>query len=159
MSHKSVRTFIENTAKSLRDDVQYTYAMTEDFDVLRDKKYPFITLDMLPSTPQYTVNGTHNYMKAWACSMAFYQLDRKGSSPEVYAAILDEMDELLDQFLNKLNTYSYDSDKILIQNISQTPFKQATADILTGYLLSFTLLVQDTFDYCDVDCEVTNDEC
>ena len=158
MSHRSVRMFIEDTAKSLRDDVQFTYARTSDFNVMRDKKYPFISLDPLSSIPQYTDNGVNNYMKAWNCSMAFYELDKEGSTQDEYALILDEIDGLVDDFINKLNTYSYDSDKVLIQNINQTPFVKATADILTGYLLTFVLLAQDDFDYCSVDCLVT-DEC
>lgn len=160
MSHRSVRLFIENTAKSLRDDVKYEYGRTSDFNVMRDKQYPFITLDPLNSTPQFATDSTWNFMKSWTCQMAFYQLDKKASIPEEYSIILDEMDELVDKFLNKLNTYSYDSDKILIQNISQQPFIKATADVLTGYILTFTILAQDDFDYCadDLDCAV-NDEC
>ena len=159
MSHKSVRTFIEDTAKSLRDDVQYTYARTSDFNVMRDKKYPFITLDPLSASPQFATDGTFNFMKGWNCSMAFYEMDKEGSDQDQYALILDETSELVDKFLNKLNTYSYESDTILIQSIVQTPFVKATADILTGYLLSFVILAQDDFDYCAVDCQVTSNEC
>ena len=159
MSHRSIRLFIEDTAKSLRTDVQFTYGRTSDFDVMRDKKYPFITLDPLTSTPQYAIDGVYNYMKSWSCEMAFYQLDKAGSDQKEYSLILDELDLVVDNFLNKLNKYSYDSDTITIQGISQRPFIKATADILTGYLLTFTIQAQDDFDYCAIDCEVTDDGC
>ncbi len=158
MSHKSIRLLIEDTAKSLADNIQFIYAKPPDFNVLRDKKYPFINLDTLSATPQYTVNGTTNYMKAWICEMSFYQLDNAASTPEEYALILDEMDTYVDQFVNKLNTYSYDSDKILVQSITQRAFVKVMADFLTGHLLSFTILAHDNFNYCSVACELT-DEC
>lgn len=160
MSHKSVRLLIESTAKSLADDIQFTYARTSDFNVIRDKKYPFITLDPLNATPQFTDTGV-TYIKAWTCNMAFYQLDKEGSSQDEYALILDEMSLYVDKFINKLNLYSTQSDTIVISSVSQTAFIKATADILTGYLLTFTLLAQDDFDFCadDLDCVVTTNEC
>lgn len=158
MSHKSIRLLIQDTAKSLADNIQFNYARTSDFNVIRDKKYPFINCDPISAVPQFATDGVLNYMKAWSVSMAFYQLDKEGSTGDEYALILDEMDLYVDQFINKLNRFSYDSDKILIQSVNQQPFIKATADILTGYLLTFTIFAQDDFEYCEIDCEIT-DEC
>lgn len=161
MSHKSIRLLIEDASKSLADDIQFTYARTSDFNLMRDKKYPFITLDPLQSSPQYaTDNNTHNYMKSWACTMAFYQLDKEGSDQDEYALILDQMDSYVDKFMNKLNFFTHKSDHLLLQGISQQPFVKATADVLTGYIVTFTLIAEDDFDYCedDLDC-VIEDEC
>jgi hypothetical protein len=91
--------------------------------------------------------------------MAFYQLDTSGSTGEQYAKILDDMDLLVDRFINKLNTYSTLSDSVLIESISQQPFIKATADILTGYFLTFTLVVADDFEYCDIDCRIESNDC
>jgi hypothetical protein len=159
MSHRSVRLFIENTAKSLADNINFTYARTSDFNVIRDKKFPYIVLDPLTATPAYSVDGVSNYSKAWTCNMAFYQLDTSGSTGEQYAKILDDMDLLVDRFINKLNTYSTLSDSVLIESISQQPFIKATADILTGYFLTFTLVVADDFEYCDIDCRIESNDC
>lgn len=150
MSHKCIRILIEDTAKSLADNIKFTYARTSDFNMIRDKKYPFITLDSLRAIPQYGTDGTLNYMKAWSCNMAFYEPDDAGSTGEDYALILDRTDIYVDQFINKLNFYMSKSDEILIQGVNQEAFVKATADILTGHLLSFTILAQDSFDYCSV---------
>jgi len=155
MSHKGVRLLIEDVAKSLADDMQFTYARTSDFNVLRDKRYPFIALDPLTSVPTYAVNNSSNYVKRWSAQMAFYQLDHESSDQTQYAKILDEMDGYVDQFLNKLNLYAFNREgasEILITSISQTPFIKATADILTGYLLTFTIETPDDFNYCGLDC-------
>lgn len=95
-------------------------------------------------------------MKTWQVEMAFYQLDNLASIQEEYALILDEMDGYVDNFINKLNFYSESqqitSNEIVITNIVQTPFIKATADILTGYLLSFRVQVNDQFNYCGLGC-------
>lgn len=155
MSHKGVRLLIEDVAKSLADDMQFTYARTSDFNVLRDKRYPFIALDPLTAVPTYSVNNSSNYVKRWSAQMAFYQLDTESSDQTQYAKILDEMDFYVDQFINKLNLYAFnreEASEILITSISQTPFIKATADILTGYLLTFTIETPDDFNYCGLDC-------
>lgn len=156
MSHKGIRLLIEDTAKSLGDDIQFTYARTSDFNVMYDKRYPFITLDPLTSVPVYADNNVSNFMKTWIASMAFYQLDQEGSTQQDYAKILDEMDSYVDNFLNKLNFYSESqqitSDAIIITNMGQTPFIKATADILTGYILTLQLQVNDQFNYCGLGC-------
>lgn len=153
MSHKCIRMLIEDTAKSLADDIKFTYARGSDFNLVRDKKYPFIVLDPLSATPQYTVEGVTNYMKAWSVNMAFYQLDSASSTGDDYKLILDFTDDLVDKFVNKLNFYSEKADTILIQNVNQTPFIKVMADQLTGHILTLTILAQDDFDYCSVSNE------
>lgn len=156
MSHKGIRSLIEDVSKSLGNDIQFTYARTSDFNLIRDKRYPFISLDPITAAASYTVNNVSNYMKTWTCSMAFYQIDKEASDQDEYKLILDFTDDLVDRFINKLNSYAFgsciNSDDIIITGISQTPFVKATADILTGHLLTFQVQVTDQFNYCGLDC-------
>lgn len=152
MSHKSIRKLFEDTAKSLGDDIQFTYARPSDFNLLRDKRYPFISLDPLRSTSIFATNNTYNYTKTWFALMAFYELDNADSVQEDYSILLDSADILVDRFLGKLNFYSEQSDSIIIQNISQDPFIKATADYLTGYSLSLQIIVPNDWDYCKDGC-------
>lgn len=152
MSHKSVRLLIEDTAKSLGDDIQFTYARTSDFNLLRDKRYPFISLDPLRATPSFATNNTYNYTKTWSALMAFYELDTFDSTQEDYALLLDRADILVDRYMAKLNFYSEQSDSIIIQVVSQDPFIKATADYLTGYSLSLQIVVPNNWDYCRDGC-------
>jgi hypothetical protein len=151
VSHKGIRLLIEDTSKSLGDDIQFTYARTSDFNILSDKRYPFISLDLLNAAASFTVNNVSNYSKIWSAQMAFYQLDKEDSTQEDYAKILDFTDHLVDSFVTKLNFFS-NNDEIIIQGIGQTPFIKATADILTGHLLSFQIIVPDNWDYCANGC-------
>lgn len=154
MSHKGIRLLIEKTAKSLGDDIQFTYARPSDFNVLRDKRYPFIACDPITAAVEFADNNVLNYSKSWTVNMAFYMLDKEGSDQCEYSEILDSTDVLVDKFINKLNTYAYEtcvnSDDIIISGISQSPFIKATADVLTGHTLTLTIQVTDNFNYCDV---------
>lgn len=156
MSHKGIRLLIEDVSKSLGNDIQFTYARTSDFNQTPKQRYPFIVLDLITATPRYADNNVSNYMKQWNCSMAFYLMDDADSTQEQYTPLLDETDDLVDKFINKLNFYAFgsetNSDSLVIQNMSQTPFVKMTAQILTGHLLTFQLLVNDQFNYCGLDC-------
>ncbi len=159
MSHKSVRLLIRDTVKSIRTDVNYTYARPSDFNIVAQfDGQPFVTLDAMTASPSYATDGVYNYVKSWNCAMAFYEFDKADQDIDHTAKVLDRMDDFVDKFLNKLNTYMTDSDSILISGITQTPAIKVTANIISGYTLSFSLQVQDDFDYCSVDC-VDGDDC
>lgn len=156
MSHKGIRLLIQDVAQSLGDDIQFTYARTSDFSLLPDKRYPFISLDLLASVPEYTIEGTYNYQKRWLCNMAFYAIDKADSKQEEYQIIFDDMDVLIDQFINKLNFYvngkSINSEDIILSSLNQQPFIKSTSDILTGFILTFQMQVTDKFNYCGLGC-------
>lgn len=148
MSHKGIRLLIEDTARSLGDDIQFTYGRDSDFNLLRDKRYPFIQLDLLNSAASFSVNNVSNYSKGWNVFLLFHQVDNEASDQDDYKIILDEMDHYLDKFVQQLNKH----DDIIIQGINQQPFIKATSDILTGWTLSFQLIINDNWDYCANDC-------
>lgn len=156
MSHKGIRLLLENTAKSLGDDIQFDYGRTSDFNMLRDKRYPFISVTPISASANYSVNNVSNYSKTYQVQIAFYQLDQEGSTQDEYSLILDEMNTLADQFINKLNFYidnhTLDSDMITLTGMNQQPFIKATADILTGYIMTFSIVAPDTFNYCEIGC-------
>lgn len=153
MSHKGIRLLIQDTAQSLGDDIQFDYGRLSDFNTgASDQRFPFILLNPLSSIPAYTVNGVSNYMKTWICSIDFFGIDHTGSISAEYAKILDDADDLIDKFLNKLNFYSLKSDTITMSNMNQLPFIKTTSAILTGYTLSFQLQQADDFNYCGLGC-------
>src|SRR5689334_12157299 len=122
MSHKGIRTLIERTARSLGDDIQFGYGRESDFNMLRDKRYPFINVAPLTATASYTVDNVSNYMKVWTVAMAFYELDTEGSTADQYAKILDDTDLLADTFIQKLNGKIDLQGDIIISNVRVEAF-------------------------------------
>jgi len=150
MSHKSIRKLIEDAATGLQDDIDYTYGKTTDFNQEEKKSFTYINTSPLNSIPGFRTDGT-NYMKQWNVQMAFLKIDKEDSDQEDYSQILDEMDKLVDRFIVNLNFFQAKSDSFVLTVTSQDPAIKVMADIVTGWILSFNILVNDDFEYCE-DC-------
>lgn len=149
MSHKSIRLLIENTVSKLSDDIQYSYATETDFNQSKKKGSVLVNTAPMVAIPSYTVNGVQNFYQQWNVSMVFYKTDKSGEVD--YVKLLDELDEYVDRFINDLNFFQEKSIYITLGSFNKTPFVKATADVLTGWLLTFQLNAMDDFSYCR-DC-------
>lgn len=153
MSHKGIVSLFEDVSKKLGDDIEFLYGRTSDFNQLRINNQTAINVSPLRASPAYTDNDTQNYSKTWFVAMGFYQTDKIESKPSEYQKILDDVDSMVDIYINTLNFYSIKSDSIVIRNMRQDPFIKALADVLTGWVLTFDLQVNDDFNYCGLnDC-------
>lgn len=84
--------------------------------------------------------------------MAFYSQDKIQSDGDEYKLILDDVDSIVDKFINKLNFYSETADDIRLQSIRQEPFIKVMADVLTGWFLDMEILANNDFNYCEIEC-------
>ncbi len=145
MSHKSLRALIESTVNNVYDAAQYSYGPITDFNQARKKNFLMVNLSPLQASISYAVDNVTNYSKSWNVEMVFYKFDKESSIDS--GPILDETDEIVDKFINRLNQVEGPT----ITAMSQTPFIKVLADILTGHLLTLTITLPDDFDYCQ-DC-------
>lgn len=153
MSHKSVVALIQDTVSKLGDGIEFGDGRTSDFNIQGHQAKNIIWLDPLNAQPAYTVNGVSNYQKLWNVNLIFYQKDRVDSSPKEYNNILSSTDVILDKFVNTLNFFIDGSDDLVISGFNQQNFIKVTAHVLTGWTLTFNLLVPDSFEYCiEHDC-------
>lgn len=153
VSHKGIVSLFEDVSKKLGDDIKFVYGRESDFNQLRINNQTAINLSPLRARPSYTDNDTQNYAKVWFVAIGFYKVDKIASTPVEYQKILDDLDEMVDKFVNTLNFYMLKSDSIVIRNMDQAPFIKALSDQLTGYILTFDLQINDDFNYCGLnDC-------
>lgn len=157
MSHKAVRQLIRDTAKSLGDSIQFVYARATDFNAIRDKKYPFIQLELLNANASFNEsNVTLN--SSYPVAMTFYQLDSLTGAEDQTTNILDQTDDLAQAFMRKMNLYSFSEDdtvaiatkNIVLTNFKMQSFVKMTTDCLTGWIVRFDMEVPDDFDYCSL---------
>ena len=146
MSHKCLRLLVEHTVKSLTDTVQYSYGEESDFDQSKKHQFLMVNTQLMPATAVFAVDGVFNYSKTWVIRTAFYKYDRQDSID--YFEIHDELDPLVDQYVNKFNQ----RDDLVIISVSEEPFVKALTAILTGYLVTLTVRLNDDFNYC-WECE------
>jgi hypothetical protein len=151
--HESVRLFLRDIVKSLRDDIQFSYSRQSDFNSSKDKNNVCVHLDPLSGTPQVVDTSIHT---SYSVAMLFYKQGLKDDTEEQFVPMLDDTADVLEKFLRKLNRYGEDedgeinTDVIQIQSIRQEPAIKVLSDVFTGWILTFNLIVPDTFDYCTI---------
>lgn len=152
MSHRSVVSLIEDVSKSLSDAIQFGYGRRSDFNQIPDKRNDIIWLLPLTASPSYTNNEAENYQKTWNVIIVFLSLDPTDSTHTEYKQVLDNTDDLVDRFINRLNDWSMkatdDVGAVTLRNFQQINQIKTDADVFTGWFLSFQMVVSDDFEYC-----------
>lgn len=153
MSHSAVRAFIEAKATGLSTSVQFGYGRASDFNQIKGKQYPYVWCDPLTST----INITDGLVvtETYRVNMVFYKYDAADSTEAAYKLILDQTDDLVQEFIRDINedltlgsVATLTTGNTEIANISKQPVIKVMADVLTGWIVTFDLTVPDKFDYC-----------
>jgi hypothetical protein len=148
MSHRSVRLLIEAAAKSLSDNIQFGYGRRSDFNQSGDKYYPYVWL--LPLTATTVIGETRT--KTWSIVLVVINMDKSDSESKEFDCILDEMDDIVDKIVIRIDDWYRTTDDIVgsltITNVNQVSIIKEDADIHTGWLCTFQMTVSDDFDYC-----------
>lgn len=152
--HEQLVSLIEQIVRTLADNIAFGYARESDFNVQNDVSLPYILLDPPTATSAFSVNNVYSLSTVWSVSMAFYQKDREDSTGDEYKKILDQMDVYVKRFILALNeqyitlaeTGELNTGNIIIQGIGQNPFIKTTSQILTGWLVTFQVVVPDIYE-------------
>lgn len=151
MSHQSVRLLLEDVAKSLSDKVQFGYGRRSEFNMIENKRYPYIWLLPLSASRRF-INDDGTRTKTWNVAIVFLDADRADANAKETERIHDEQDLVVDKYLQALDDWferSYDTiGPVTLRNDNQQPFYKDDAGIHSGWLLTFQLTVSDDFNYC-----------
>lgn len=82
-------------------------------------------------------------------------MDKPGDKHKDINVILDEMDDLGDKIIQRIDDW-YQSEQdivgtLTLQNINQTTIIKEDADIDSGWLFTFQMVTSDSFEYCVED--------
>lgn len=163
MSHKAVRTLISDVLKSIDDSIFFHYGRQSDFNSKEKREAKRVNLDLIEATQEYT-GGQYNLTTKYKIGLVFYKLQDPKTGSDVSADILDEMDDLVDRFVQKLNVFSftesvtvdgvepedYATQSIELTGIQRSPAVKVLADCCTGWVLEFEIIAPDKFDYCTI---------
>lgn len=158
MSHQSVRILIRDVALTIADNINFVYARLTDFNQIRNKQYPFFQLEPLKSQANFNASNV-TLTRTYPIVVNIYKLDAMDGTEDETTQILDETDVLCDQFIRLMNkismnedtTIKVSTDTIVLSGIRFDPFiKTFTADVTSGFKVSFNMEVPDDFDYCSI---------
>ena len=157
-SHESLVLFIKDVARSLADNVRFGYGSLDEFETLRNKRYPYIWLDPLEGGfPEGESKISSNI--SWKVSIKFLKLDDKSGNESETATIWDETFELMEQFIHKLdekilgdedNIDDIQSNNIEISNTSFKTHRKVSSDLVSGWTVTFELITNTEFSYCSL---------
>ena len=158
MTHSSVVTLLEDTAKSLGDNVRFGYGALDDFNSISNKVFPFIWLNPLKGEFMTNDSGPNSTVD-FECELFFMDADNPKGAERDTADTWDKSHDLMSQFVFKLNRFIMDdseytddisSNLVLLENVRFESGRKATGDALSGWTLKFNLLVPVEFDYCSI---------
>lgn len=156
-AHSSVINLLEDVAADLADNIQFGYGARDDFNTLRDKSYPFVWVDPITGTFPNQDQIVSDLI-TWNISINFLQKDDRGGNEKETARVWDNMFDLMEKYIHKLDRQFLNdetdsriqSGSLTISNIQYESRRKGTADIVSGWTLTFTLQTQSTFDYCTI---------
>lgn len=144
MSHHSVKTLLENVAKSLSDKVQFGYGRRSEFNMIADKRYPYIWALPLTASGRFRDNIS-TQTKTWNVALVFLDQDKADANEKESEDILDEQDETVNAYMQRLDEMYLTNELLEIRNDNYQPFYKDDSDIHTGWLVTFQLIVPHTF--------------
>lgn len=153
MSYQSVRLLIEDVAKSLADNIQFSSGRHSEFNLKQNVTYPWIWLLPITANPRFAVNDVEHYEKTWNLAILFFDKDAFDATEGPSNDILDAQDHTVDRFIHRLNEWSRVASQdivgdVTLRGFNQQPFYKDDAGIHTGWLLTFSMTVPDDFSYC-----------
>lgn len=153
MSYQSVRLLIEDVAKSLADNIQFSSGRHSEFNMKQNVTYPWIWLLPITANPRFAVNDVEHYEKTWNIALLFFDKDAFDATEGPSNDILDAQDHTVDRFILRLNEWSRVASQdivgdVTLRGFNQQPFYKDDAGIHTGWLLTFAMTVPDDFEYC-----------
>lgn len=156
MTHESVITLLEDTAKVLGDSVQFGYGALEDFNTISNKTFPFVWV--YPLKGEFVKQGTSvGSIVEFDVDINFVVLDSVTGNDYETAKAWDEAFQLMEKYIHKLDQFilAYDpkepsSDSIELDRLRFESGRKATGDVLSGWKLTFLLRVPTQFEYCSI---------
>jgi hypothetical protein len=139
MTRPEVKDFIESGAQLLQ--IPFDTGRITEFNSARSNTYPFVFLETLSA--QTTLSNSIP-TDTYAVKIYVLSKDRIDSSNSEYEELIDQADVIAQKLVKRYNDILSNYNLVTITGISRVPFIKKHADCLTGVLLSFNLLSQDT---------------
>ncbi|MDA1120856.1 MAG: hypothetical protein O2887_10280 [Bacteroidetes bacterium] len=163
MNYQSLYDFIYDISQNLNQTVKFFHGRKEVLNLTDPDKGLYVYC--LPFTSTGSFVGGAQIDETWEVNLIFYQYDRADSMIDQndQGVMQDEIktltitEESANRFLrlvhgNTINdSLSAASEKITITSFSKSNAIKDTAQLLTGTLLTLSLRVSDSFNYCSLD--------
>lgn len=145
MKRSEVRALIKSAVNALSPAVRFNSGLLTFFNSDRKNKYPFVFMEAAQISSDITSLAPIN---SWDIILHVADLDKIDSIPDEYEDIVDDMDEIAAKVIAQLNQIISGYKNVNIEGVNREPFVHKHADVLSGVILTFTLISTDKTNYC-----------
>lgn len=146
MNRAEISQAIDTAVNSLSPATRYGRGRLTEFNSLRNEHYPAVWQETVVGSPyastEFTVNESpldNAPIRVWVA-----QWDKQDSLPTEYEAIIDSADLIALKLIYLLQQAIPGK----VTSAQRTSFVKMNADCITGVLLEFTILSDDTTENC-----------
>lgn len=139
MTRAEAKEFIQSGPELYQ--IPFDTGRISEFNSNRSNTYPYVWLETMSATTSLLNSiPTDTYV----VKLHILSKDSIDSSNSDYESLIDEADQVARRLIKRYNDILNEYTLVTISNISRVPFIKKHADCLTGVLLTFNLIVQDT---------------
>lgn len=146
MKRMEVKAFIKSGVDALTPSVRFNTGRVTEFNSQRSNDYPFIWLESIGNTGDFTTNQMP--IDDWAPVIYIAKKDATDSSVEQYEEIIDQCDEIAQRLKYQLNQVVDGYKLVTLSGFTREPFVKKFADCLSGVIMSFTINSPDQTNVC-----------
>lgn len=145
MNRSEVRAFLEAGVNELTPSLEFGAGMITDFNSIRLHTYPSVWQIAAGVNIEIEFSAP---VAQWDIQLIIGQKDRADSSPAEYELILDECDTIAQKLIYKYRNIVEGYKLTTMASVTREPFIKKHADVVSGVLLSFTLVSPDQTNVC-----------
>jgi len=146
MTRKQINDFVASAVLAINPQMSYGRGRLSEWNSIRSNEYTSVWNETYGSDGEITELALP--IDGWSLRIHVGKLDKPGSSPEEYEAIVDEADEIAQKLVFQMNNVISGYKLATISGFSRTPFIHRNADNVTGILLTLTIIDPATTSRC-----------
>lgn len=146
MTREEVRSLIESAVHETNPAYRFNSGRITEFNSDRSNVYDYLWLESL--SRETDIDDQQRPFDNWNCVLHIAGIDKMGSSPKEYEAIVDRCDTIAKRFTYRLNQVVSGYKLLFLSTVTCEPFIHKQADNTSGVILSFTLSMIDQTDVC-----------
>jgi len=144
-TYRSVHDIIKTASNQLAVKVSFNHGLRDDLNVFETGKMPIVWL--FPMTRTFSVIN-HRIIYSYSVRIAVFMPDKIDSTPNDQLKLLERTDKICTELKLKIMEQAIQFEDVKLGNGNIEAGFRSSAFVATGNLMTFTIEVPDTLDYC-----------
>jgi hypothetical protein len=148
MTRSSLRSFLRAGVMAISPAMPFGSGRITEFNSYRSNEYPTVWWESVSDDDATDLINQALPLDTWPVNLHIGKKDTADSSAEEYEQLLDDCYDIAQQLVHQYSQIMSGYSSLSITNISKSKFVKKHADIVTGCILSFTVIDPDATNLC-----------